>query len=35
MRERAVLLGGDLSAEVGEEGGFVVKAMLPLSGTTT
>jgi signal transduction histidine kinase len=35
MRERAVLLGGDLCAEAGEEGGFVVKAMLPLAGTTT
>lgn len=31
MRERAVLLGGDLSAEPGACGGFVVRATLPLA----
>ncbi|HEV7147006.1 MAG TPA: histidine kinase [Pedococcus sp.] len=35
MRERATLLGGDLSAEEGHEGGFVVRARLPLAGSTT
>jgi signal transduction histidine kinase len=35
MRERAVLLGGDLSAEPGKDGGFVVRATLPLAGATS
>jgi len=30
MRERAVLLGGDLDARPGTEGGFVVRARLPV-----
>jgi signal transduction histidine kinase len=34
MRERAVLLGGDLSAEPGDGGGFVVRATLPVARAT-
>jgi signal transduction histidine kinase len=35
MRERAELLGGSLSAGPSANGGFVVAAVLPLSGSTT
>ena len=35
MRERAELLGGSLSAGPAPDGGFVVAAVLPLSGSTT
>jgi signal transduction histidine kinase len=34
MRERVALLGGSLSAGPSPDGGFVVSAVLPLSGTT-
>jgi signal transduction histidine kinase len=34
MRERAELLGGSLSAGPAPDGGFVVAAVLPLSGST-
>lgn len=34
MRERAELLGGSLSAGPAPDGGFVVSAVLPLSGST-
>jgi signal transduction histidine kinase len=35
MRERAVLLGGQLSAEPRGSGGFVVRATLPVTTATT
>jgi signal transduction histidine kinase len=34
MRERAVLLGGDLTAGPGKSGGFVVRVRLPVARTT-
>jgi signal transduction histidine kinase len=32
MRERATLLGGELTAKPGPEGGFIVRAILPFEG---